>query len=114
VTCRFNLLLDANERGAITLNLPKARGAKPLRVLRSDSAERFELAADAAVDAWFDAETPPPSCVLDEVTDERTLEEIGGVLCMTRERVRQIEKTARDGLDAGLAAMATRDEIVNG
>jgi hypothetical protein len=33
---------------------------------------------------------------------------------MTRERVRQIEKTARDGLDAGLAAMASGDELVNG
>src|SRR5689334_22794199 len=81
VSCRFNLLLDVDKHGALYLNIPKgADDRQPTIVKQVDSSERFQAAADAAIEHWFTVDPPPASCLIDLADDEHTLEEIGGVL----------------------------------
>lgn len=97
VSCRFNLLLDVDANGSLTLNVPKV--GRRSKIARTDDDAVFEAASDAAVDAWFDEEQPVRSCLIDEITDPKTLEEVGDLLCLTRERVRQIEIDALKKLE---------------
>lgn len=108
VSCRFNLLLDIDKHGTLYLNVAKAADERqPCTVKERDSDEHFEAETDAAIEQWFNADPPPASCLIDVADDERTLEEIGGVLNLTRQRVRQLEQVARAKLDKGLAALVT-------
>lgn len=64
VGCKYNTYLDVRESGSIIFTNPDK-------------------------EPW-DIE-PDKSCILDQVDDEHTLEEIGDVFNVTRERIRQIE-----------------------
>ena len=55
---------------------------------------------------------PARSCVLDIAEDDRkTLEEVGGILNLTRERTRQIQEVARKKLRAALMEDPDFDEF---
>lgn len=75
VSCRFHLYLDVTEHGAIKLNFPDQ--------------EPWEMKTSCALDVA-------------EAGDGLTLEELGGLLNLTRERTRQIERLALDKVDRGL------------
>lgn len=75
VSCRFHLYLDVTEHGAIKLNFPDQ--------------EPWEMKISCALDVA-------------EAGDGLTLEELGGLLNLTRERTRQIERLALDKVDRGL------------
>jgi len=72
VSCKYHLYLDINKCGSFTLTFP---GKEPWEV--------------------------NPSCALD-VAEEggHTLEEVGNILGVTRERIRQIEKEGKEKLEA--------------
>jgi len=78
VSCRFHLYLDVTEHGAIKLNFPDQ--------------EPWEMKTSCALDVA-------------EAGDGLTLEELGGLLNLTRERTRQIERLALDKVDRGLDEM---------
>lgn len=88
VGCRHHLAIDVSEDGALTVT-----GGRGVR-LKSDptarEVDRFVGAAVRRMDAGA-------SCVLDVADrnpDGLTLEEVGGHLAVTRERIRQIETRA--------------------
>lgn len=85
VSCRWNLYLDVSRRGTVKVNFPDL--------------EPGEMPADA-------------SCALD-IADAggATLEQVGAVLNMTRERVRQIEQEAKAKLGPALVAYAEGDYL---
>jgi hypothetical protein len=80
VSCRFNLLVDALPDGSLSVRDDNGR----TRIPRRASETECERSIDRAVDSWFDAENPPVSCALDVAREERTLEETGNALGMTR------------------------------
>ena len=85
VACKWNLYLDVNERtGAVKLNFPHL--------------EPWEM-------------TPTESCALD-VADAGalTLEDVGVVMNLTRERIRQLEEVGRNRMGKRLAAALADDE----
>ncbi len=70
VSCKWNLYLDVTRNGSITMNFPD-----------------------------MDPEEMPPcgSCALDIADDgPHTLQEVGDIMNLTRERVRQVEQLACD------------------
>ena len=75
VSCRFHLYLDVTEHGAIRLNFP---GQEP-----------WEMKTSCALDVA-------------EAGEGLTLDALGALLNLTRERARQIEKQALDKVDRGL------------
>lgn len=123
VRCKHHVLLDVNPKtGTIKVNAQKAEQG-PRRKFslrkdfegwrqrepRADDEERSDEISDALV-------TMEHSCVLD-LTDEKdylTLDDVGEVMCLTRERARQIEamglrkiiQKARD--DSGIKEMLGR------
>lgn len=99
VGCRYNLLLDVSEHGAITFNVPKVGGNHhPTRATLNTPAEDFERMTDAAIERWADESKPVRSCLWDEVKDERTLAEIASLLCMSRQRADVIADVALEKL----------------
>ena len=112
--CKHHLLLDVNPKtGTITLNVGRVTKPGKQKSRRVNVSRRLHVISsrgDAAEDALLKAgETKvfdelkkaletgnPPTCVLDCVQHERTytLEEIGDIFNITRERVRQIESKA--------------------
>ena len=86
ISCRYNLALDINSNGSI-----KLEGVATLR--RTNQGWKGAEDFDDQVIAWLEA--APETCALDAA--ERggmTLDEIGELLNMTRERARQIEEGA--------------------
>lgn len=80
VSCRHHLALDVREGGALVELFP-------------------------GVPIW----DMPRSCALDEVDGPKTLDEVGAILGITRERVRQIERSAMAKVRAALAGEARED-----
>ena len=74
VSCSHHLYLDVTEKGSIVFNHPDK--------------EPWELEETCSLDVA-------------EKEDGQTLEEIGDILNLTRERVRQVERSALDKLKAG-------------
>jgi hypothetical protein len=74
VSCVHHLYLDVTDKGSIVLNYPDK--------------EPWELEETCSLDVA-------------EKEDGQTLDEIGGLLNLTRERVRQVERSALDKLKAG-------------
>jgi len=84
VGCRHHLYLDVDQRsGSIRLNYP---GKEP-----------------------WDLEH---SCSLDiaDLPDELTLEDVGEIMCVTRERVRQIESVAQQRLKRTVGVILEEDD----
>mgnify|MGYP004001568883 CR=1 FL=1 len=73
VSCSHHLYLDVTEKGSIVFNYPDK--------------EPWELEETCSLDVA-------------EKEDGQTLDEIGGLLNLTRERVRQVERSALDKLKA--------------
>ncbi len=95
VGCKHNLMLDVrSEAGSLILNYPATEGYgnnRPGTISRRMSAARFDTLTDEFIEHM--QERKMPSCLLD-VVDEYgaiTLEDSGDLLCVTRERIRQIE-----------------------
>jgi hypothetical protein len=82
VTCRYHLYLDVTEKGSLKLNYPDR--------------EPWEISE---------------SCALD-VADagDHTLEEVGVLLQLTRERVRQIEAASKEKLEDDPGMLRLREE----
>jgi hypothetical protein len=86
VRCRYHLLVDRipgilRHRNRVTKNRGRlGHGAIALTDL------------DAITDALF---AMPHTCVLDQIADPMTLDEVGLVIGLTRERVRQLEVIIR-------------------
>lgn len=74
VSCSHHLYLDVTEKGSIVFNYPDK--------------EPWELKETCSLDVA-------------EKEDGQTLDEIGGLLNLTRERVRQVERSALDKLKDG-------------
>lgn len=83
VSCRYNLYLDVTNSGSLKLNFPEL---EPWEVLES--------------------------CALD-VADagDHTLEEVGNLLQLTRERVRQIEAIGKEKLEGDPDVHRLREEV---
>jgi len=82
VSCRYHLYLDVTEKGSLKLNYPDQ--------------EPWEISE---------------SCALD-VADagDHTLEEVGQLLQVTRERVRQIEKGSKEKLEEDPDVLRLQEE----
>jgi hypothetical protein len=110
VGCRFNLLLDMLPDGSIVLNAryrSASTGAARLIPPGREADERAYDEIEDFVEAVFDEPSASvKSCVLDEAMstlhDDAQLDEIAGVLFVSRERVRQIESAALEHLADGL------------
>ena len=121
VGCKHNLMLDVNqETGSITLNVGREtapggrRGRQVMthRRLNTISARssgkglREQRLLDEGIEKLFTVFEKVlkgdniQTCVLDCVTNEKshTLEEVGSMLSVTRERIRQIESRAEKKL----------------
>ena len=83
VTCKFHLYLDVNNTGSYTVNFPELG---PLDLKHT--------------------------CALDIAEEgEHTLEEIGEILNITRERVRQIELACKEKLEKSIPAQNTWEDM---
>lgn len=97
--CKWNLLIDINpETGSIIFNLP-GRGRSKSTVPNKDNAKTrraFDRFAERALEEMMRRKVEDiDTCVKDvlerECGEEVTLEEIGEMMSITRERVRQLE-----------------------
>jgi hypothetical protein len=101
-------LVDVEPKGSIALIVPMAGSRTVVGLEASDAT--FNAAADRAIDAAFDSDEPVESCALDVIDRECgpvTLQSVGDVMSLTRERVRQIEAVAMAKLESGLKRRAS-------
>lgn len=106
--CRYHLLVDALADGSLSIR----SGDQRITIPRSASDAEFSAAVDRAIDSWFDAATPPPTCALDHVGEEHSLAAVGDALAVTREYVRQIESRASTKLLQALAMVGVERTIL--
>ena len=98
VSCKFNLMIDVSEAGSLVFNYPSGKKGKARR--RPDAISQrartslFDDTAETFVDHAIQRKLP--SCLLDVVDQhgDITLEDVGNLMSITRERVRQIETKA--------------------
>lgn len=128
--CRYNLMVDVDEDdGALGLNFNRVmsevsrREARVVSERPRDFAERDDPGPmlDALVSWWTDVETTQPTCAIwwaenGGGLEEKglTLEEVGDLLNVTRERVRQIETRAQRRLAEELGQNYEIDELAQG
>lgn len=95
VSCRYHLALEVHKQGNLTLNYPEL-----------ETRDEFNI------------DEMPETCVLDVAQNSNmTLEEVGMLLKITRERVRQIEKKGRRllmpvAIELAKAAEAVEDKTL--
>lgn len=128
--CRFNLMIDVDdEDGSLGLNYGRVmsevsrREARVVRERPRDIAEREDPGAmlDELVAWWTDDGHVQPTCAIwwaenGGGLDAKgiTLEEVGDLLNVTRERVRQIETRAQRRLLEEFGADYEIDEVMRG
>lgn len=92
--CRFNLLLDVDKRGNISINTQTGWVQLPADMTDSE----FSRTVDRALEKIAASTKRVPSCAIDEieVNGEMTLESVADVYGLSRERIRQIENKASE------------------
>lgn len=118
VSCRHHLGVDVTEVGSLVLVVDMVRGRRGA-VKTGTSDVEFRERANDFVDEWYDwgdwhppLEVPPSreSCALD-VADRgaNTLDTVGELISVTRERTRQIEAKALRHMRGAVATFADDD-----
>ena len=112
VSCRHNLLLELGKNGSATLNNPATGERRAFSTETSNT--DFDRDSDEMVAGWIDDDGEPvTSCALDAIEAARgplTLEATADLLCVTRERVRQVEVASTERMSLNMEQQLTKAE----